>query len=107
MSTLRKYAALMRGPDGGLMVGKFSTAAEAAGVAAEREVGRGGRGIHSAELARRIGVHPRTVLRAWQDGKLPGARQGARKLMIPHHVARLVERYGLLGVAGMVARGQL
>lgn len=62
--------------------------------------------ISSTEVAKRIGVHPRTVRRAYKRGALPGAKEhGERILVIPMGVFRLIEAYGLHGVEKMAAAG--
>lgn len=105
------FAALTRTDMGGLAIRHFPTAADAARVAAEREIattGRGsGRGVKSFELARKLGVHPKTIRRRWEAGDLPGIEQGDRTLIIPHEAVRLVSIYGLLGYARMKRAGKL
>ncbi len=101
-----RHAALVRGDDEGLHVRHFATAAEAATASQAREIAPEP-GLKSTVLARRIGVHPRTLRRAHDRGELPGVKHGERILIIPRRVCRLVMTHGLLGVAGMVRRGQL
>lgn len=66
-----------------------------------------GAGVKSHMLARRIGVHPKTIRRAWKRGDLPGIAHGPRCLMIPWNVCKLVTQFGLLRVAGMRRRGEI
>ncbi|MBL9191753.1 MAG: hypothetical protein JNJ82_05300 [Opitutaceae bacterium] len=58
-------------------------------------------------LAHEIGISPAMVRRAIMKGELPAIPHGERSLMIPNRICRLVKTYGLRGVAGMVARGEL
>lgn len=77
-------------------------------IAAERAIaGRPGtgKGVKSSDLARQIGVHPRTIRRRWAKGELPGIEHGEHTLIIPHEAVRLVKSYGLLGYARMRAAG--
>lgn len=103
------HSALVRGDDGNLHIRHFPTAADAARVAAEREIaGRSIKGgLLSFKLARDLGVHPKTIRRRWERGELPGVEHGERTLVIPHEACRLVKIYGLVGYARMRAAGKL
>ena len=105
MKTAR-HAALVRGDDEGLHVRHFPTASAAAKASQAREIAPEP-GLRSTLLARKIGVHPRTLRRAHDRGELPGIKHGERLLIIPRRVCRLVMTHGLLGVAGMIKRGEL
>ena len=60
---------------------------------------------HSA-FAARLGIHPRTIRRQFQRGGLPGAvEHGERILLIPAHLVRLAETYGLRGVERLALAG--
>jgi hypothetical protein len=67
-----------------------------------------GHDIRSTEMARLLGVHPRTIRRAYKRGALPGAKEhGPRILMIPHRLVIMACTYGLRVVeyrarAGMI-----
>jgi len=69
----------------------------------------GSRGyIRSPEMARRLGVSTRTMRRAFARGELPGAvEHGQRILMVPRHLLRLAEAYGLRGLARIIKAGLL
>ena len=62
--------------------------------------------MRQREFAERLGVHPRTIKRAYLRGALPGSIQhGPRILMIPTHLYRLSIAYGLHGVERMAKAG--
>ena len=62
---------------------------------------------HTA-MARRLGIHPKTIRRQFARGCLPGTvEHGPRLLMVPMHLIRLAEKYGLRGVEQMARAGLL
>ena len=120
---------LIRGDDDGLAVRRFADPADAQAACAAREeepaayayapgaitcaiktppasVQRGGL-TKSHKLAHELGISPSMVRKAIMKGELPAIPHGERSLMIPNRICRLVKTYGLRGVAGMVARGEL
>jgi hypothetical protein len=57
-------------------------------------------------MARRLGIHPKTIRRQFARGGLPGAKEhGPRILMVPTSLVRLAETYGLRGVERMARAG--
>lgn len=112
-----KHSALVRGEDGNLHIRNFPTAAAACTASSHLErtpdaaqiqivCGRRGGEIRSTKLAREIGVHPRTIRRAFERGELPGCKEhGERILMVPMHIYRLIMAYGLRGVGRMARVG--
>lgn len=110
------FPALVRGEDGNLHIRKFPTSADAAAASSDRElpppdqvqivcgVRRGW--IQSTKLAKKHGLHPRRIRRAYQNGELPGCiEHGAHTLMVPSHLDRLISAYGLRGVGQMAKAG--
>lgn len=64
--------------------------------------------IRSTAMARKLGVHGRTIRRMYERGVLPGAKEhGERILVVPTHLLRLAEAYGLRGVERMARAGLL
>jgi len=62
--------------------------------------------VRSPVMARKLGVHPRTIRRCYLRGGLPGAREhGPRILEVPVHLVRLAEAYGLHGVEQLAKAG--
>lgn len=118
-ASIGNFAALVRGEDGNLHMRHFPTAADACTASSHLErtpdaeqvrivCGRRGGEIKSTKLAREIGVHPRTIRRAFERGELPGCKEhGPRILMVPMHIYRLIMAYGLRGVGRMAKAGQI
>ena len=127
------HYAIIRDDRGALQVRRFATAADAAAVSCERELptpaplprtptpapveiaaiaGRDTGTLRHSEFARRLGIHPDTVRRAWKAGGLPGAiEQTQRSLMVPARLLRLAKVYGFvpvtrMGKAGLLAQPQ-
>lgn len=68
---------------------------------------RSGEMRHTA-MARELGVHPRTIRRQFCRGGLPGAKEhGERILVVPTHLFRLAQAYGLRSVERMARAGML
>lgn len=64
--------------------------------------------IKHAEMARRLGLRPEIVRQAYKRGGLPGAvEHSAYILMVPLHLLRLAEAYGLRQVERMAKAGLL
>lgn len=69
---------------------------------------RKGGNIKHSDFARRLGIHPRTVKRQWLRGGLPGAVQHSTHiLMVPAHLLRVAQAYGLAQVERMAKAGLL
>ncbi|PAW75141.1 MAG: hypothetical protein B9S38_02325 [Verrucomicrobiia bacterium Tous-C4TDCM] len=102
------HAALTRTDTGGLDLRWFPTAAAAAEVAKDREIAppKPARGILVGKLAQELGLHPRTVRRAWQNGQIPGVELSARRLLIPRDACNLIKTYGLGGYIRRIAAGR-
>lgn len=128
------HRALFRDDRGNLQIRSFATAAEAAAVSCDRELpatvppparttptpgtpapaliaavmARRGGEIRHTEFARRLGIHPRTVKRLWLRGGLPGAKQHSERiLVVPVHLLRLAETFGLRQVEVMAKAGTI
>lgn len=71
-------------------------------------IARKGGNIKHSDFARRLGIHPRTVKRQWLRGGLPGAVQHSTHiLMVPAHLLRVAQAYGLAQVERMAKAGLL
>lgn len=69
-------------------------------------IGRRGGEIRSPKFAARFGVCTRTIRKMYARGALPGAKEhGERILVIPAHLARVAEAYGLRGLERMAKAG--
>jgi hypothetical protein len=123
------HYAIIRDDRGALQVRRFATAADAAAVSCERELpapaplprtqlpapldiaaiaGRDASTMRHSEFARRLGIHPDTVRRAWKAGGLPGAiEQTQRTLLVPCRLLRLAKAYGFMPVTRMGRAGLL
>ena len=123
------HRALVRDDRGNIQIRSFRTAAEAAAVSCDRELSttpallapalpapaqiaavmaRRGGDIRHTEFARRLGIHPRTVKRQWLRGGLPGAKQHSERiLVVPVHLLRLAEAFGLRQVEQMAKAGTI
>jgi hypothetical protein len=91
------FGALFRNDAGGLEIRHYPTAAEAALVAAERELTEmhSLKGTRSTVLARELGLSPRTLRRRWLAKEIPGIEHGPRRLLIPREACRLIRLFGL------------
>lgn len=70
--------------------------------------GRSSGTIRSTVFAAKLGVHPRTIRRAYEKNGLPGAKEhGERILEIPTRLLRLAEAYGLRWVISEAMAGRL
>jgi hypothetical protein len=64
--------------------------------------------IRSTVFADKLGVHPRTIRRAFEKNLLPGAKEhGERILEIPARLLRLAEAYGFQWVKRQAKAGRL
>lgn len=64
--------------------------------------------IRHTEMAERLGVNSRLIRRAFMRGALPGAiEHSANIIMVPLHLLRLAEAYGLRQVERMAKAGML
>lgn len=101
-----QHAALTRNDRGGLELRWFPTATDATEVAKKRELptpARRPRGLLSTRLAEDLGLHPKTVRRAWLEGKIPGVELSPRRLLIPTETCDLIKSYGLGGYIRRIA----
>lgn len=70
--------------------------------------GRKGGMIRHTDFARRLGVRPQIIRLCYKRGGLPGALEhSAYILMVPTHLLRLAEAYGLRRVEHMAKTGEL
>jgi len=111
-----QFAALVRNDLGGLEARRFTTAADAAKVALDRELptpaeiaavaGNTTSEIRHTEFARRLGLSPRLVREQYKRGGLPGAKEhSAYILMVPTALLRLARTHGLRRVERMHRAG--
>lgn len=116
VATTPQYAALIRGDDGGLDVRRFHTAADAAAASAASDgvfesglsaLDKRRKMTTSHDLARELGLHPKTVRRWVLRNEIPAIAHGPRLLMIPNRICQLVKLWGLDGVRRMALRGEL
>ncbi|HWA07954.1 MAG TPA: hypothetical protein VG838_00660 [Opitutaceae bacterium] len=64
--------------------------------------------MRHTEMARKLGIAPRHIRDQFKRGGLPGAKEHtAYILMVPTHLYRLAEAYGLRGVERMAKAGLL
>lgn len=74
----------------------------------ERVAGPAAGDVRHTVLAKKLGVHPRTIRRQYLRGGLPGAKEhGARILVVPARLIRLAQAYGLRGIERMATAGLL
>ncbi|MBS0229471.1 MAG: hypothetical protein JSS23_12375 [Proteobacteria bacterium] len=111
-----KFAALVRGDDGGLAVRWFRTPQEAADAccAHEETAPRPQVALRDTRattpthiLARELGMRAETCRRNVIKYRIPSIPQGPRSLMVPNRICILLKLYGFLGVRGMIVRGEL
>lgn len=111
-----KPAALFRNDRGGLEIRHYATPAQAAAVAAGRELpqqetvqeiaGHAKGRISHFVFARKLGIPPKIVRSQFKRGGLPGAVQhSSHWIMVPTSLLRLAEAYGLKQVERMAAAG--
>lgn len=123
-----KHSALFRDTLGGITIRHFPTAADAEQHSMEREIApapswppmpaqqqvdtvigqKRSTTIKAPAFAAALGVHTRTVRRAFLKGSLPGAvEHGERILVIPSHLLRLAQAYGLRGLERLAKAGRI
>lgn len=112
------HSAFVRGDDGNLHMRSFDAAGDATAASFERELpepgqvrvvmGRQGGKIRHTVFARKLGLTTRQVRHAFNEGALPGAvAHSDRIIVVPVHLLRLAEAYGLKQVRRMAKAGLL
>ena len=123
-----KHSALFRDSLGGITIRHFPSAEDASHAAQGRELApapswppmpaqqqvdtvigqKRNTTIKAPAFAAALGVHTRTVRRAFLKGSLPGAvEHGERILVIPSHLLRLAQAYGLRGLERLAKAGRI
>jgi hypothetical protein len=131
MSRTAKHSALFRDSLGGITIRHFPSAEDAQKHNADRDLAepapvpswppmpaqqqvdtvigqKRNTTIKAPAFAAALGVHTRTVRRAFLKGSLPGAvEHGERILVIPSHLLRLAQAYGLRGLERLAKAGRI
>lgn len=108
-----RFAALVRGEDGGLSVRWFATPEDAMKACSAHEAPRPvprkdqKHMTRTSDLAHDLDMKPERIRKWVLANRIPHISNGPRTMMLPNRICSLIKLYGLMGVRAMQLRGEL